>query len=118
MLRTRIGRIGVAAIAGGALVIGLTASAASAQDAQAIYAKNCTMCHGVAGKGDGPAGKALKPPPGDFKTSLAGKSDADLTALIKDGSKVEGKKHAAFGGKVADDQIAGLVKYIKELAAK
>jgi len=118
MLRTRTVRVGVAAIAGGALVIGLTASAASAQEAQALYAKNCTMCHGVAGKGDGPAGKALKPPPGDFKTSLAGKSDADLAKLLKEGSKVEGKKHAAFGGKVPDDQIAGLVKYIKELAAK
>ena len=118
MLRTRIGRIGVAAIAGGALVIGVTASAASAQDAQTLYTKNCTMCHGAGGKGDGPAGKALKPPPGDFKTSLAGKSDADLEKLIKEGSKVEGKKHSAFGGKVTDDQIAGLVKYIKELAAK
>ena len=118
MQRTRTVRIGVAAIAGGALLVGLTASAARADESEALYAKNCTMCHGAGGKGDGPAGKALKPPPGDFKTSLAGKSDADLAKLLKEGSKVEGKKHAAFGGKLTDEQITAMVTYIKGLAAK
>ena len=118
MLRTRTVRIGVAAIAGGALLVGITASAARADESAALYAKNCTMCHGAGGKGDGPAGKALKPPPGDFKTSLAGKSDADLAKLLKEGSKVEGKKHAAFGGKLTDEQITAMVTYIKGLAAK
>jgi mono/diheme cytochrome c family protein len=30
-----------------------------------IYEKLCSTCHGVTGKGDGPAGKALNPKPAD-----------------------------------------------------
>jgi len=28
-----------------------------------LFAQNCAMCHGAEGKGDGPAGQALNPPP-------------------------------------------------------
>ena len=31
-----------------------------------IYSMNCAACHGENGKGDGPAGAALNPPPRDF----------------------------------------------------
>jgi len=31
-----------------------------------VYEKNCVSCHGLTGTGDGPAGKALTPPPGDL----------------------------------------------------
>lgn len=33
---------------------------------ETIYKKYCLSCHGAKGKGDGPAGKALKPKPRDF----------------------------------------------------
>ena len=32
----------------------------------AVFKTNCAMCHGAEGKGDGIAGKALKPPPRNF----------------------------------------------------
>jgi len=31
-----------------------------------VYENNCASCHGVTGAGDGPAGRALMPPPGDL----------------------------------------------------
>ena len=33
-----------------------------------VYEKNCVICHGDKGAGDGVAGLALKPPPRNFKT--------------------------------------------------
>lgn len=35
-----------------------------------IYEKLCTTCHGKAGKGDGPAGKALNPKPADHTSEI------------------------------------------------
>lgn len=32
----------------------------------AVYAQHCASCHGATGAGDGPAGRALKSPPGDL----------------------------------------------------
>lgn len=81
------------------------ASAAIAGDAaagKAIYTGKgtCWTCHGQAGKGDGPAGKALNPAPRDFsvgsfkfdadKNGKAGE-DADLKLVITKGA-------SAFGG--------------------
>jgi high-affinity iron transporter len=34
--------------------------------AKQLYANNCSACHGVEGKGDGPAAKGLEPTPTDF----------------------------------------------------
>ncbi len=100
------------AIAGG-LFISFTASMAFA-DAAADYDKNCKMCHGASGKGDGPAGKALKVE--DFAATLKGKSDADIAKVIKEGSKAIGKTGMnGYTGKLNDDQIQAMVKHIKEL---
>ena len=90
---------------------------AAAQDAKAAYDKNCVACHGAAGKGDGAAAKMLKPPPQDFATALKGKSDADVAKVIKEGGKAVGKSPSmpAYGSKLSDDQIKGVVDYIKGL---
>jgi mono/diheme cytochrome c family protein len=108
------------------------ASAAFAGDAvagKAVYTGRgtCWTCHGQAGKGDGPAGKALNPAPRDFsagafkfdadKNGKAGE-DADLKLVITKGA-------GAFGGsplmvpwghlsaKEVDDVIA-FVRSLKE----
>jgi len=112
------GKTGATLIAGAVLLLGAAAPTAWAEDGQAVFQKNCVGCHGAAGKGDGPAAKALKPPPGDFATTLKSVSDADITKLIKEGGKPVGKNHPAFGTKLSDEQITALVQYVKELAAK
>ena len=116
--RTRRVRMGATLTVGVMLAAGAMASVAWAEDGKATFDKNCASCHGAAGKGDGPVAKALKPPPGDFATSLKGVSDADIAKLIKEGGKPLGKNHAAFGSKVNDAQIAALVQYVTGLSGK
>jgi len=96
---------------------GVVATAVRADDSKAVYEKQCASCHGAGGKGDGPAGKFLKPPPTDFATALKGKTDADVAKVIKEGGKAVGKSALmpAFGSRLSDDQINGLVAYIKGL---
>lgn len=108
---------GVAALATGCMFTAVVTSAALAQDAKQVYEKNCQACHGASGKGDGPAAKALKPPPADFATALQGKSDADVAKVIKEGGKAVGKAASmpAYGAKLKDDQIEALAKYVKGL---
>jgi mono/diheme cytochrome c family protein len=104
-------------VAAGCALTGFVASVAVAQDAKATFEKNCVMCHGASGKGDGMMGKNLKPPPQDFATALKGQSDADIAKVIKEGGKAVGKSAAmpAYGSKLSDDQIKGIVDYIKGL---
>ena len=93
------------------------ASTARAQDAKQTYDKTCASCHGPGGKGDGAVGKMLKPPPADFGAALKGTSDADIAKIIKEGGKAVGKAATmpAYGSKLTDEQIQGLVQYVKGL---
>jgi mono/diheme cytochrome c family protein len=109
--------MGVAVIAAAALFIGGAARLASAEDGKALFDKSCMSCHGAGGKGDGPAAKMLKPPPGDFATTAKSLAEADIAKMVKEGGS-EGKKHTAFGKKLSDDQIAAVAKYVKDLAGK
>lgn len=111
---------GAVVLATGLCVVGITAGAVRAQDATQQYDKNCKVCHGPSGKGDGPAGKMLKPPPADLATALKGKADADIAKVIKEGGKALGKSTAmpAFGSKLTDDQIQAIVAYVKGFSSK
>lgn len=51
-----------------------------------IYQAKCVTCHGPEGKGDGPIGKALKPPAGNFSSAESKKKSLDeLQNLIANG---------------------------------
>jgi mono/diheme cytochrome c family protein len=52
----------------------------SATDGQANYKAYCAACHGVSGKGDGPAASALKVPPTDL-TRLAANAGGKFPAM-------------------------------------
>jgi len=104
-------------------------SATAAGDAAAgkvVYTTNCASCHGDSGKGDGPVGQVLQPPPrnftvGDFKfdANKDGKvgTDADLTLVITKGAGAFGGNQmmAAWGGMLSEADIANVIAYIRTL---
>ena len=91
-------------------VLALGAGGAYAQDdAAALYKSKCLVCHGADGKGS-PAG--LKLGVKDFHSpDVAKMSDAELFEATKKGKG----KMPAYDGKLTDDQIKGLIKYIRSL---
>ena len=75
-----------------------------------IYKAKCLMCHGPDGLANNPAGKALKAV--SFKDPAVIKaSDAELFAAVKNGKG----KMPAENGKLTDDQIKTVIKYVRTL---
>lgn len=75
-----------------------------------IYKAKCAICHGAAGLGDTPAGKAMKA--ASFKDpSIVKASDADLIAAVKTGKG----KMPPNNGRLTDPQIKAVIGYIRTL---
>jgi mono/diheme cytochrome c family protein len=85
---------------------------------EAVYKARCVTCHGPAGAGDGPAGKALKDKPSDWTKGqgLKGLSDQQLFDSIKKGGPAVGKSPLmiAFPA-LSDDDVQNVVAYVKTL---
>ena|SRR5579884_850916 len=84
-----------------------------AADGAALYKTKCVPCHASDGTGNTPVGKSLK------VKSLASDevqklSDADLLKVIQKGQG----KMPAFAGKLSDDEIKDVVKFIRTFASK
>jgi cytochrome c6 len=82
---------------------------AMADDVEALYKSKCQICHGADGKGSA-VGQKLGAR--DFHSpDVAKESDADLLKITKEGKG----KMPKFEGKLTDDQIKALIKYIRSL---
>jgi cytochrome c6 len=94
------------------IILGLLLAAAlpaAAQDAEALYKSKCQVCHGADGKG---SAVGQKMGARDFHSpEVAKESDADLIKVTKEGKN----KMPKFEGKLTDDQIKGLIKFIRGL---
>jgi len=91
---------------------------------KAVYQKKCFLCHGVEGKGDGPAAPLLDPKPRDFTRGLykirstpSGKlpTDGDLFRVISEG--MPGTSMPAWKLLPERDRW-NLVAYVKSFAAE
>jgi len=91
-------------------LIALTVSLLAAdQKTQDLYKSKCQGCHGPDGKAS-VIGKKLGAR--DFQDpDVAKMSEAELVTITTDGKN----KMPAYKGKLTDDQIKALVKYIKEM---
>ena len=75
-----------------------------------VYKSKCAGCHGPDGKGETAVGKTMKVK--DLGSADVQKqSDADLTTIIEKGKK----PMPSYEGKLTQDQIAELVKYVRAL---
>lgn len=116
----------LAALVLAALLTPLTALAAGdAKAGKKTYEMLCFTCHGMTGKGDGPAGQAIRPPPRDFSAGEfkfdanndgnAG-TDADLALVIKNGAGAYGGNvMMAPWGHLSDGEVQNLIAYIRSL---
>lgn len=76
-----------------------------------VYATNCATCHGEQGRGDGPAGAGLQPPPANF-TDAEWKYGADLASVkrtIENG--VPGTAMIAWKGALSDAEIDAVAQH-------
>jgi mono/diheme cytochrome c family protein len=76
-----------------------------------VYEANCATCHGAAGKGDGPAGAGLQPPPRDFTSGQFkyGGDPASVKKTIETG--VPGTAMIAWKGTLSDAEIEAVAKH-------
>jgi mono/diheme cytochrome c family protein len=116
-------------IAAAALAALLAPAAALAGDAAAgktSFQMFCASCHGQMGKGDGPVGAVLKPPPrdlskGDFKFDTDGDgtagTDTDLMNVITNGAaKYGGSDQMAPWSSISESDRKNLIAFIRTLA--
>ena|SRR5262252_6748801 len=100
----------LAVILAAAFPLSAATCAFAQDDIAALYKSKCQVCHGADGKGDTPAGKKLGSK--DFHSPEVAKlSDTEMVDITKKGKE----KMPPYDGKLTDDQIKGLVKYIRAL---
>ncbi len=75
------------------------------------YLQNCQSCHGDEGRGDGPAGLSLDPPPADLVDHVPDHGDEELFGFIHDG--IPGTAMAPVGDSLTDDEVWHLVNYLR-----
>jgi mono/diheme cytochrome c family protein len=91
----------------------VTASAVPAKG-KAAYEKYCLVCHGPQGKGDGPAGKALKPPAADFRSEGSKKKPkADLLQIVENGKP--GTAMGPWKNQLSQAELNELMEYVMTL---
>lgn len=82
-----------------------------------LYAQHCSVCHGDAGAGDGPAGVGLMPPPSNLRDA-ARLDHLSLYAIYSTlGLGVEGTDMPAFADQLDDRQRWDLATYIASFSA-
>lgn len=79
-----------------------------------VFGTNCAVCHGPEGKGDGPAGMGLNPPPRNLVQGgwTQGGTSIALYKTVKDG--IPGTSMAAFGHLPKNDRWA-MVHWIRSI---
>lgn len=87
---------------------------------KAKYETLCAGCHGVSGKGDGPAATALNPKPRNYtdKKSMSTIKDEDIFKIIKEGGAAVGKSQLMppWGTALSGDDIRNITAYIRTFA--
>jgi mono/diheme cytochrome c family protein len=92
----------------------IEASQESVSKGQTIFKKNCQMCHGEKGMGDGPAGQRLNPKPANFadKSGMEKMTDGELFQVITKGKN----PMPAFEHKLNETDRWHVINFIRTFA--
>ena len=103
-----------------AAVAGAAPADRHVQAGQAQYAKACAVCHGPAGRGDGPSAAGLATKPTDLTDGrlLNPLPDGFLINIILNGGPAEGLSPAMppFRGHLSEDQARQVIAYLRTIA--
>lgn len=92
----------------------ILAAGGDAAKGKSVFQAKCVTCHGPEGKGDGPIGKALKPPAGDFTSAESKKKSLEqLQKIIEDG--VPKTAMAAWKTQLTETEIQDVLAYVLTL---
>jgi cytochrome c553 len=93
--------------------VALAGMSVRASEASALYEKECVKCHGADGKGETKMGKKLGAK--DYSDAKVQEElkDADAVKAIKEGLKKDDKTLMKPLEGATDDQIKGLVAYMR-----
>ncbi len=90
-------------------------------DGKALYETNCVVCHGISGKGDGPAAATLNPKSADFTSRIIRDKCRFKKAAIETAIREGGARTGAPKGSVmppwkslTQEEVNVLVKYVCE----
>lgn len=104
-----------ASVALAAVFVWFTGSALAAT-AEENYKNHCLKCHGIEGKGDGPAADVLEVPAGDFTDCehMDTVSDEYLLNIIRRGGEAVGRSlQMPAAGQIPEDEHPALVEYVR-----
>ena len=82
--------------------------------ASAVFSKECAVCHGLTGAGDGPSAAVLAPAPTSFHEVQPTLEQAE--AALSNG--VRGSAMPRWGPKLKDSERSLLARYIRSFYAK
>ena len=109
---------GQAKPAAGAKPAAHAASPESIASGAALYKRQCVMCHGATGVGDGPAAKSMKGklPSLMDKAVMSKLTDAQIHEAITAGKKTTVGNMPALGKRLKPEEITDIVNYVRTLA--
>jgi len=82
-----------------------------------LYERNCASCHGVAGRGDGPAGRGLNPPPPPIGDATAMRDVTPALMYRISSVGIAGTSMAGFANTLTPEQRWNVVSYVMSLHA-
>ncbi|WP_447970614.1 c-type cytochrome [Nitrospira sp. M1] len=85
------------------------------QHGRAVFEANCVTCHGKSGKGNGPTGAYMSPPPADLTSEdVRTDPDAELLSIISNG--ILDKGMPAWKSSLSTQEIHDVLAYIRTLS--
>jgi mono/diheme cytochrome c family protein len=83
----------------------------SIQNGEKLFLNNCSGCHGLAARGDGPDAEFLEPKPTNLRAMAGHHSDGDQAWKITNGKD----PMPAWGDMFSENQIWDIVNFIQSL---